>query len=270
VPPDGGIARAIAHAEANLWSMWSAFGRGADGLLVDSPSLLRYETPIPHVPYNAVMRFRVEERAGEAIDATLEPYLTRGVPLMWVVHPTALPSDLDRLLEQRGLVEAEVCPGMVMELADLPVPAAPPPGIEVREVTAADRVAFSDLVAFRYALPSEVMPSFLSILEAEGFGAPGARTRGWVAVRDGVFVSKVVLHLGAGVAGIYGVATRNDARGLGLARILTLHALHAARDLGVRTAVLHSTPIAIELYRSIGFEHVADFRLYALPDTLHL
>ena len=78
------------------------------------------------------------------------------------------------------------------------------------------------------------------------------------------------LCLGAGVAGIYGVATKPEARGLGLARILTLQALREARLGGYDRGVLHSTPMARSLYEKIGFRTYSRFRIFAPPQTFHL
>ena len=272
---DGGLAApelqsAIAQLEENLWDMWSAFGRGDGCRLVDRPELLLFETPIPHIPYNSVMRFRAQDAVDETIDEILASFAARNVPLMWVVHPTSLPRDIDARLEARGLVEAEVCPGMVAPLEDVPPPGPFPGGIEVDQLGPAARDEFLDLVAWRYALPAVAAAPILSIMEARGFGLPGCPTMSWVARVDGRIVSKVVLHLAAGAAGLYGVATRAEARGLGLARNLTALAFDHARTLGCPVGVLHSTPMAVSLYRSLGFRHVADFRLYSTPNTLHL
>jgi ribosomal protein S18 acetylase RimI-like enzyme len=73
--------------------------------------------------------------------------------------------------------------------------------------------------------------------------------------------------MGSGSAGIYGVVTRPEARHLGLARILTLTAVYAARRSGYRLAVLHSSPMAEGLYKSLGFETVASFRLFASEEA---
>ena len=54
---------------------------------------------------------------------------------------------------------------------------------------------------------------------------------------------------------------------LGLARTLTLTALHQARAFGYRVAVLPSTPMAEALYRSIGFSTIAQFRLFASEEV---
>jgi ribosomal protein S18 acetylase RimI-like enzyme len=82
-------------------------------------------------------------------------------------------------------------------------------------------------------------------------------------------VSKAGLYCGAGAAGIYAVATRPQARGQGLAGIVTLEALRAAREEAYQLAVLHSTPMAVNLYAKLGFRHVAPFRIFA-SEAVHI
>jgi ribosomal protein S18 acetylase RimI-like enzyme len=65
------------------------------------------------------------------------------------------------------------------------------------------------------------------------------------------------------------VATKPEARGLGLARLVCLTALQAARERGHRVGVLHATPMAVSLYRALGFGEVAPFRLFAPPNSFH-
>ena len=94
--------------------------------------------------------------------------------------------------------------------------------------------------------------------------------RCWLALIDGKPVSKALLNLDAGSAGIHGVATKPEARGKGLARILTLNALHTARESGYRIAMLHSSPMARSLYEKIGFRQVSEVRVYASGGTFHV
>ena len=253
--------------EENLWSMWSTFGRGEGCTLVDEPHLLRFETPIPHVPYNSIMRCRVADP--DLVDDVLARYLSRNVPIMWVVHPSA-PAELPDLLASRGLVEAEICPGMTAPLDALPEPGPLPDGIEIAEIGIEDADRYVDLVSWRYSLPADAVPVVRSFLRAARVGDPGTTMHLFEARLDGRAVAKVAVHDGAGVLGVYGVATRPEARGRGLARWLTLHALQAAARPGLDTAILHSTPMATSLYEGMGFEPVADFRLWSQPDALHL
>ena len=92
----------------------------------------------------------------------------------------------------------------------------------------------------------------------------------WIASHDGVPVSKLGIHMGNDVAGIYGVATTERGRGKGLATLLANVALHATADAGFRASVLHSTPMAHSMYRRLGYRDVATFELWARPNEVHL
>lgn len=257
--------------EGNLWSLWSRFGRGDGCVLHERADALWFDTPIPTLPYNAVIRFTVEEDVDRRIDELFDHYRERGVPFLWIIHPGARPSDLAARLLARGLEEAETCPGMFVNLADLPEPDVPPDGVEISEVR--DELharQFLELVGWRWAVPEGARFTLPAVTRAFEVGVPGSAVRAWLAWRGGVPVAKVLLHLAGGAAGVYGVVTRPEARGLGLARTLTLEAFDAARHAGYELGVLHSTPMARRLYEKIGFRVHSDFRIYAPPDGLHL
>ncbi len=101
------------------------------------------------------------------------------------------------------------------------------------------------------------------------FGMPGTKAHMWQAWREDQPIAKAALYCGSGSAGIYAVATRPEARRLGLANFLAITALHYARDAGHHLAVLHSTPMAQKLYKSMGFASIVEFRLFA-SDDVHL
>ncbi len=256
--------------ERNLWALWSRFGKGEGCRLHVQDDSLFFDTPIPMLPYNGVLRFSVESDVDDRIDAIFEHYRRRGVPFIWLVHPTAKPSDLGDRLRARGLEEVEVFPGMAMNLADVAEAEDTPKGIEIREVSSAETADVLELVAWRWEVPIDVAPKLHGFTKAFEIGVPGSAVRIWIAKQDGIPVSKVILNLAEGGAGIYGVATKPEARGLGLARILTLHALNAAREAGYQLGVLHSTAMALSLYEKIGFKTIIPFSVFAKPDTFHV
>lgn len=261
------VLRALEH---NLWELWSWFGRGPGCALHDEGDALWFDTPIPTLPYNGVLRFAVTSAVDRRIDSIIEHYQRRRVAFLWVIHPSSLPSDLGERLHKRGLAEVEVCSGMAVNLADLPDPPSAPEGFEIHEVD--DEMATNRLIEFaawRWHVPAEAQPHLSAYNQVLCIGTPSAKVRCWMAWRDGVPVSKVVLHCAAGAAGIYAVATKPEARGQGLASILTLEALRTARQAWYQLGVLHSTPMAQKLYAALGFHDVAPFRLFA-SETIHL
>jgi len=250
--------------EENLWATWSNFGRAPGCSLHDEGDVLWFETPIPFHPYNTILRFQATQDVDRRIDEILRHLSTRGVPVLWIVHPTALPHDLMDRLRARHLAEFELAPGMARSLEDLPVAPPLPDGVEIREVRDdSDQGVLSEFAAWRWGVPEAYRPQLHDIVTRFQIGRPDSNTRMWMAYKDGVPISKIGLYDGPGSAGIYAVATKPEARGLGIATILMVIAMRAAKEMGHRVVVLDSSPLAVKLYQRLGFVTVTNFRLFA-------
>ncbi len=259
----------INEIERNLWESWANWGRGPGCELHEEQDVLWFETPLPIIPYNGVLRFSASDDAQPQINTIINHFQDREVPFIWILHPSSQPSDLSHRLVDRGLKDVEPIYGMARRLASLPDLSALPANIQVRKVEdERDANALIQFASWRWGIPQELQSAYANIVSQEfRIGMPGADAHMWQAWRDGQSIAKVVLYLGSSSAGIYGVATRPEARGLGLASFLTNTALHYARDAGYHLAVLHSTPMAQHLYRSMGFDSIAEFRLFSSSDV---
>lgn len=258
---------AVAALESNCWSMFSILGTGPGGRVTDTPSELIIESPLTKPPYNGIFRL-LEPESGSLtsrVEEIWKGFTERGVAGVVLVTPTA-PDGLRDALTARGLECVEAIHGMAMEMDELLAIPAAPDGVQVFEAGGENSADWVNLVSWRYGLEPTTAPYLREVFE----NAIGGHTRLWVARLGGEPVSKVGMHLRDGVAGIYGVATTEGGRRKGLATNLTVRALHAARDAGATTSVLHSTPMARELYRSLGYRDIADFEIWAEPDTLHI
>ncbi len=262
--------RLLRELEVNFWEGWTYFGKGKNSKLVESENVIWYRTPLPYIPYNAVIKFQVAKNADEEIDAVIEQCSAGGHDIVWVITPSSEPKDLKMRLEKRGLFEAEVITGMGRSLFDLPEVPEPPSDIEITEVTETQgQEEFVEFATWRWSIPQEYHANYREIIAPFEFGRPGSKFSAWQAWMDGKPVSKVGVARSENSVGIYAVATRPEARRMGLAGILTLHALHQMRKEGYELAVLHSTPMAESLYASMGFEKLADFYLYGKTE-LHI
>jgi ribosomal protein S18 acetylase RimI-like enzyme len=258
----------VRELEENLWETWAIFGCGPGCSLHETEGLLWFETPIPIIPYNGVLRSRLQADVDQTIDSIVEHFAQKKAQFMWILHPSSIPSDLRDRLQSRGLMDVEPVPGMARSLDDLPEMPPLPDDIEVRKVAdERDASAFYQFATWRWNVPDKYKENYAAIAKGFRFGQSGSKAHMWQAWRAGQPVAKAGMYLGARSAGIYAVVTKPEARRLGLARALTLTALHEARSVGYRLAVLHSTPMAEGLYHSLGFDTIVEFRLFASEEV---
>jgi GNAT superfamily N-acetyltransferase len=250
--------------EAALAAHWSYLGRWPRGALVEEAGVLRYETPIPHLPYNGVIRTQLSEGdADREIAAVVDSFRRRGVPFLWWEHPSCTPANLARRLTAHGLSAVEQAAGMSLEL-DGWNPEPPRPGVRYEEVAGdEDMSAYEELIVSYWELPEE---AGALVADLSRFLAPGrVPAHRWLAYIDGRPVGKALLSLAGspGVAGVYGMSVRPEARGKGVARGLTTTLLQRAQELGCHRVVLHSSQMAVELYRRAGFVERCSLNVYA-------
>jgi GNAT superfamily N-acetyltransferase len=123
---------------------------------------------------------------------------------------------------------------------------------------------YEDMIVTYWELPDQARAH---VSELSRFWAPGlVPAHRWVAYDDGGRpIGKALLSLAApaGVAAIYGMSVRPEARGRGVARGLTVTLLKQARELGCRRVVLHSSEMAVGLYARAGFVERCSFAVYA-------
>jgi GNAT superfamily N-acetyltransferase len=254
----------VSELEWNLWETWSTFGRGPGCNLHDEDDLLWFDTPIPTIPFNGVLRFQLESGEDEVISRIVEHFKRKKSQFMWILHPSSTPSDLQERLLSHGLKDVEPILGMARPLKGIPELSPLPDGIEIRKVEdEKDASAFYQFATWRWNVPEKYQSHYEAIAKGFRFGQEDSKAHMWQAWREGKPIAKAGMYLSYRSAGIYAVVTRPEARRLGLARSLTLKALHEACSQGYRLAVLHSTPMAESLYRSLGFSTVAEFGLFA-------
>jgi ribosomal protein S18 acetylase RimI-like enzyme len=254
----------VTEIEEAFVSHWSVFGRWAKGELHEEKGVLWFETPIKHLPYNAVIRTQIDGEADAAVSGVVERFRARGVQFFWLVHPSARPADLSERLAAHGLQAVDAATGMSLEVAEWERSDLPE-GVLYREVLDdADLQAYQDLTVRYWEIPDDDDAALVAEFQREwGPGrAPGHR---YLALVDGTPVGKGYLSLAGppGVAAIYGMSVLPEARGRGIAGGLTTVLLTRAKELGSRRAVLHSTDMAVGVYRRSGFVERCRFTVFA-------
>jgi len=197
------------------------------------------------------------------IEDALEPFRQPGMPLTWWVGPLSQPATLGKALQAHGFTHNRDMIGMAADLDQLEPVIPSKPGYTFGVVnTLADLSDWIFLFADTFGVPPEDISMTLDVLGRLSF-SPDSEWRHYYLRMNGQIVATGSLHLGAGVAGLYNVATHPSYRQSGLGTAITLLIYQQAREQGYRLGTLQTTyPNALRLYHRIGFEVYCKFGIY--------
>ena len=162
-----------------------------------------------------------------------------------------------RIFEKHGLRLSVELPGMIAD--DVLPPVKPLPRLDVRRVeSGGTRDAFCAIGSVCFHVPISWF--------TEVFDGPAVweRFASYVGYVDGEPVSTTAIIEGAGVLGVYNVATVPGRQRHGYGESLMRHALADARKrYGIGPVVLQSTPAGLRLYERMGFRTITRIAVYA-------
>jgi GNAT superfamily N-acetyltransferase len=162
-----------------------------------------------------------------------------------------------KLFDQYGLRHSVDLPGMVAER--LHAPTRPLPRLKIRRVTdGPTRDAFCWIGSSCFNVP---LSWFREVFEQETLWR---RFTGYVGYHEEEPVSTAAVVVGAGVAGVYNVATLPGSQRRGYGEAIMRHALaEAHRQHGIENTILQSTAAGYRLYERMGYRTVTSVAVYS-------
>jgi len=178
----------------------------------------------------------------------------------WVCEDLMDPATRRRSLQifdKHGLRHSVDLPGMVADRI-LP-PIHPLPNIDVRRVCDEQtREAFCAIGSLCFHVP---LAWFREVFDSDSVWEKFAAYVGYV---HGEPVSTTAIVMGAGVVGVYNVATVPEHQRRGYGEALMRRAVaEALREHGVQQVILQSTPAGYNLYERMGFRTVTRVAVYS-------
>lgn len=245
---------AMLYNQAEYW-LYRAHVAGWDHGSADG--ITWYHSGQRNTERNAVVRAHLPPEGNPVamIAAARERVSPNGEPWTWWDPPPAVA----RLLPETGLRLNSQDTGMAADLTQVPASVEAPAVLTVERVRD-DAKALTWRLAFRAAneLPLDIPTTREYIVEVlRGLAPAGYDEREplrlYMAKLGGAPVAVAQLFTGAGVAGIYCVATLPQLRRQGIGAAVTHAALADARALGYNMAVLGASQMGEPVYRRLGF-----------------
>jgi ribosomal protein S18 acetylase RimI-like enzyme len=241
--------------EQNLFSWISVFGAVWAMKSDDPGGVERSISPVGFPFFNSIMHTRlVPENVEPAIQRIKLDAETRQVPVLWWVGPSTRPADLGCQLENRGFAIDEDGRGMAVDLQNLNESLPVAEGLSIQR--AQDHKSLRDwslALGLGFEAPAAKMDDFIERWSNFMGQANPDIVQAYMARLNGQPVATSLLMLGAGIAGIYAVATIPEARRKGIGAQVTLYPMLQARSQGYRVGILQSSEMGHGVYQSIGF-----------------
>ena len=259
-----------AAAKSSLYHLFAHFERSEHAATRRGAGWCAWRSGLAYAWFNGVLvDRRAEQVAGAEIEEALRLFAGYDGEISWWLAPHVAVDPWRELLASRGLQYEAKTPGMAIDLntlSELHAGAAAVPGLEIRAMTSAEAMReWSAIFTTGYGLPDDWLEGVYNLSCTVGWELP---VRNYLALLDGEPVATSTLLPGAGVAGVYNVATLPAARGRGIGAAITLAALEHGRSLGYRIGVLQSSGQGFSVYRRMGFVEVCKIDLFVgrVPD----
>lgn len=244
----------VSAIESNVFAFFRQFKKWSVVEFNETPELMWSLTDIPFPLFNSVLKARLSaDIADDAINAAIARCKSKNVPMLWWVGPSTRPPDLGSRLSVHGFLVSGL-PGMAIDLNSLPENLALPEGLVIRKVDSEAELAnWCQVLCTGFNLPVFTVDVFFDFYKSLGFDSD-LPICNFLSYLEDVPVASSALFLGAGVAGIYNVATLNEARRKGIGSALTEFPLFEARASGYRAGILYASESGYNVYRKLGFK----------------
>jgi GNAT superfamily N-acetyltransferase len=234
-----------------------------DNLYKETEEFSRFSTGISFFFFNGIIDNHISsENPMKKIKENINFFKKRKVPFLWVIGPRSTPKKMGELLIKNGFI-IDKLQGMAYNLKILNTEREIANKVEIIKIENIETLKiWNDIILMGFGFPKEVRSDFFYKAYSRILLKDRASASAFLAYYDGNPVASSLVLYKAGVAGIHMVTTLEKARGKGIGTAITFAPLKEAKKLGYEILVLHSTEMALNMYKRMGFKEYCTIELY--------
>jgi GNAT superfamily N-acetyltransferase len=233
--------------------------------VLETEYLLRVDAGLPSYNFNIITLS--EKNINLPLNACkkeIDHYNQKGFPMnVWCWEDRAGTIDV---LQRTGLREYETSyVGMLAYLEDLSAAAYDRKDFIIKEVTAAEElIKFGKVLSSLYKETGEYKQINAYFKEISSLPLKSdSKMKHYIGLYEGEIVSIGSLMFTGKTAGMYDIATLQDARGKGLGTEMVQFLINKAKDSGAVYCTLQASPEAENIYKRLGFEKIGGLKVFA-------
>jgi len=211
--------------------------------IMDTETEYVWFSGLNHPIYNSVIHCTHSDR----VDFILKK-APKDVPISFWIPPQS--DALVEILKERGFEKLVTCPEMHWEVKAIDLPKA------------------------KIELVHHNDEFYRILLSVNGFDEPLSRevkkllmrtpVEDYLIYDEGRPVGTATLFVDGRIGVIFNVAVLPEVQKKGYGSAIMRAVMHRAHELGLQTLVLHSSTVAVKMYKSLGFEQESELEIYTL------
>jgi GNAT superfamily N-acetyltransferase len=247
------------RADENLFATFSLIARSvASGEVRESGGLLVVASGLPLAMFNLAFVTRRLDDPARQMEEAIAYFDGRGLPFLVRIREGLDPA-AETAAKQLGLVPTAPLPGMVLEHVTVPEPF---PGLTIRTVVGeAMAEEYLSVLAAGFGAPLELFEAAFKLLLVQGY----PDLEGYTGYYEGKAVCTSLLFLSNRTAGVYNVATVDEARKRGLGEAMTWHAIRRGAAMGAIMSNLQASAMGMPIYERMGYRLNTNYQTFERP-----
>ncbi len=207
-----------------------------------------------------------EEEIDEEIKTVIEFFAKRYVPWYWWMNTRPSPKNIGEILKKHGLAyDTPPLPAMIASLSHSRTFPAYDKTIRVwRAHSSADLQAASKIRRMAFKFPEGEAETYFEDMSSDWLDDSSPARLFLAGEKEDTPVSIGAVIEGAGIPGIYVMATLPDHHRKGFGKAILTRLLSEAKSAGHQMIALTASKAGFALYSQFGFLHLFDFDFYSM------